>query len=323
MDLDSRSNLHSLELRGFVVVPSFLSQDDLAVLRNDHNTAPYLDVGYKAKSASKRAHDIIRPKVDALLGQITELTDIRVAVEETTGDLLNYENYPFTAGIYFDTAELDFPFHVDHLTKFVHRNVYDYLNFWIPIVKPSKNKSGLSVVPVEAVKRKMRNGDGYEPWARGMINDLAETLTQNELEELAETPSLEAGDLLIIRGDVFHRTQDSDTHRVAISYRRFNMDFPIEKRTFFDRDWSALRRMFGQPLPFQRQITTFLRKGETRLTMSDVAETMALIEDNDARTRRLDKLAWLYFRSRILFEFMVRPRYWSRIYHLLRERLRT
>jgi hypothetical protein len=40
-----------------------------------------------------------------------------------------------------------------------------------------------------------------------------------DLEELAVTPHLAAGDLLLMRGDVIHRTQDVDSERVAASLR--------------------------------------------------------------------------------------------------------
>ena len=67
----------------------------------------------------------------------------------------------------------------------------------------------------------MRSGAGF-------FHDVAGgTLAVNEdrgaarfanvrMEELAVTPHLAAGDLLLMRGDIVHRTQDTDTARVAL-----------------------------------------------------------------------------------------------------------
>jgi hypothetical protein len=43
-----------------------------------------------------------------------------------------------------------------------------------------------------------------------------------DFDEIGDTPQLEAGDLLLLRGDVFHKTQDTDTDRIAISFRMVN-----------------------------------------------------------------------------------------------------
>ena len=47
------------------------------------------------------------------------------------------------------------------------------------------------------------------------------------LNKISESPELHAGDLLLIRGDVIHKTQDSLTHRVAISIRSIDGTSPI------------------------------------------------------------------------------------------------
>ena len=44
-------------------------------------------------------------------------------------------------------------------------------------------------------------------------------LISTDLGTIAVTPQLAEGDLLLLRGDIIHRTQDTDTNRVALSWR--------------------------------------------------------------------------------------------------------
>jgi hypothetical protein len=49
------------------------------------------------------------------------------------------------------------------------------------------------------------------------------------IENIKETPQLHAGDLLLIRGGVIHRTQDNLTNRIAVSIRCTDSSKPISK----------------------------------------------------------------------------------------------
>src|SRR6185295_1132801 len=48
---------------------------------------------------------------------------------------------------------ISFSWHQDHESFFTIQNHYDYLNFYIPIVKPRKDKSNLSIVPFDVLER--------------------------------------------------------------------------------------------------------------------------------------------------------------------------
>jgi hypothetical protein len=42
-----------------------------------------------------------------------------------------------------------------------------------------------------------------------------------DLTELSVSPAISVGDVLVMRGDTIHRSQDTNTHRIAISIRCF------------------------------------------------------------------------------------------------------
>ncbi len=205
-----------LQTRGFVVVPSFLSDAEVEDYRADFTRqAPGAISHYNHNAASPGANDRFKRHIENVLVQIRTETDLRV---------------DFTwAGIYFATHRgIDFPWHQDHEAYFSFQNHYDYLNFYIPIIKPRPEKSNLSVIPFDVLEREcpaihrkvVRHGSSrfMRLGRRGLVflDDRGTvTLMPRDIEQLAVTPELRVGDLLLLRGDIIHRTQDTDTDRVA------------------------------------------------------------------------------------------------------------
>jgi hypothetical protein len=128
--------------------------------------------------------------------------------------------------------DLDYKLTRDHI---------NYLNFWIPLRKPEFDRSNVTLVPFDVLLARAPDEHGRLVGAGGnrfvvrngrtavfgkygsILSDAdapePERVLDCDLEELAITPSLAAGDLLLMRGDVIHRTQDVDTDRVAASLR--------------------------------------------------------------------------------------------------------
>jgi hypothetical protein len=126
--------------------------------------------------------------------------------------------------------DLDYRLSGDHL---------DSLNFWIPLVKPERERSNLSLIPFDALRG--RSGQAYQAVHGGgglrwipeggttavygnqgaALEATSEPLYRMDFqaEELVVTPLTQSGDLVLMRGDLPHRTQDQDTVRVAASIR--------------------------------------------------------------------------------------------------------
>jgi hypothetical protein len=209
-----------LQTRGFLVIPSFLSDAEVEEFRADFSRQePGAIANYNHSAASDHANERLKQRVQDVLAQVRQGTDLCV---------------DFTwAGIYFATGRgINFPWHQDHEAYFSFQNHYDYLNFYIPIVKPCRDKSNLSIIPFDVLEKEspkifrkvVRHGASrFVPLgSKGLVflDDRGTVhLMDRNIERMAHTPMLGVGDLLLLRGDMIHKTQDTDTERVALSFR--------------------------------------------------------------------------------------------------------
>jgi ectoine hydroxylase-related dioxygenase (phytanoyl-CoA dioxygenase family) len=142
-------------------------------------------------------------------------------------------------GAYFKTEPVqNLPWHQDAFGYYTCQNHWDYLNFYIPIIKPDKKKSNLSVVPCSTLEKKFPNlynrikGKGATKYIAN--DDKTEVIDEYlgekiyemncSIDDISITPELEPGDLLLMRGDIIHKTQDIETERVALSVRMISPD---------------------------------------------------------------------------------------------------
>lgn len=195
--------------KGYVVIPRFLTAKELAPLRDDYarvTSHPSATDSYdvRAMTPSTFAHYVKKlaaVKCVAPLGA-------KLAV----------------GGFYFATARMSFEWHQDHDSYFTFQQHERYLNFYVPITKPDRKRSNVDLVPFDRLHVRGGGAKRYTVEGARTIVDDDETGEQTSLDlsldDLAETPKLAAGDLLIMRGDMIHRTQrESDANRVAASFR--------------------------------------------------------------------------------------------------------
>lgn len=227
---------NELETRGFIHIPGFLSQDELASIRADYADQP-VDPGnrnYALSAATERGVGPIRHRIDEVLAAVSSNTSLKL-------DFV-------IGGTYFATKRgIVFKWHQDHESYFYYQNHTDYLNFYIPVFKPVKEKSNLCIVPFDELERRSPKtfrlvmGGGaawtYDLGGRQLMMQDHESTTHlmaADIESMACAPELEAGDLLLMRGDIFHRTQDNDTDRVALSIRATNSQTVIRRAHLAD-----------------------------------------------------------------------------------------
>jgi hypothetical protein len=237
-----------LETRGYVHIPGFLAPDELQACRDDFTQQPVADNrNYGVSIVSDRAIARFQARVDAVMGLVRTRTNLQV--DCTLG------------GGYFATGRnKTFPWHQDYESFFSSQNHYDYLNFYIPVVKPVREKSNLTVVPFDALQRE--SPQAFQRVVRGgatrfvavgdkqiaIAEDAGTTLVMPvDIERLAETPMLAAGDLLLMRGDVIHRTQDADTERVSLSLRVASTKTIIRRSRLADGPLAKVRTMVNNP----------------------------------------------------------------------------
>jgi hypothetical protein len=220
--------------KGFVVVPGFLGRKEIdALLRGFDEGPPPTDYPFGFKLIGRASLKAAWSRIEPALTEIRAQTSIRA-------DVVNF----LTLSHYITTrfAERSSNLHQDFdLDYKLTRDHVNYLNFWIPLRKPEPLKSNVTLVPFDAIRAKdsaeherlvgaggnrfvprggktaifgrygsiLSAGDSREP----------ERVVDFDLEEIAIAPPLAAGDLLLMRGDLIHRTQDVETDRVAASVR--------------------------------------------------------------------------------------------------------
>ena len=260
-----------LETRGFVHIPGFLSPEELAAIRADYADQPVdpANRNYLLSAATERGVGPIRHRVEDVLAAVRGHTAL--AADHILG------------GTYFATKRgIAFNWHQDHESYFEYQNHIDYLNFYIAVFKPVKNKSNLCVLPFDEIERRTPEtyrrirGSGaastYDLGGRQLVLQDQESTTHLadvDLETLAATPQLEAGDLLLMRGDIFHRTEDNDTDRVALSIRATCTQTMIRRAHLADGGLAKARRMAKNEDYYATLFRAFDVAGRDEMSLTD------------------------------------------------------
>ena len=233
-----KAEWRDLEDKGFLIVPQFLSAGELDLVRGDYDRqsgASYKGGNYSLPFATKAVLDHLEPKIQSVSEAVLAATGIDTDVT--------------VSGMYFAIDRgVKTPWHQDHESYFLFQEHRHYLNFYIPIVKPKTTETNVCVIPFDALQK-----DGPEFYSRlkgggasvFITNGVQTTVRDDDadtsyvmpfdIDRLAVTPNLNAGDLLLLRGDMIHRTQDTNTARVAISFRRISTKSVIRHSKFMAR----------------------------------------------------------------------------------------
>ena len=148
-------------------------------------------------------------------------------------------------GLFSDTTMMNLDWHQDHGTYLFFKNHNSVLKFYIPIVKPDVEKSGLSVLSYKTLAEydsagaeRLKGKGATRFFPEGNRTKVIEDDINQEwylnvnIEDIKISPKIKAGDLLLCRGDIIHRTQDVDTHRVAIALHSLDGNIKISIENF-------------------------------------------------------------------------------------------
>jgi hypothetical protein len=138
--------------------------------------------------------------------------------------------------------------HIDHYTYYFHKDHKNYLICYLPIFKPSKNYSNVALIPYNILKKKdlktfnrikhrgairfRKVESDTKPWfdlrfkkktkvgnwfaLDDYLDDVDGWKMNLDLEKNKVVPKLNLYDLLVMRADVIHKTNDAITNRIAI-----------------------------------------------------------------------------------------------------------
>jgi len=138
--------------------------------------------------------------------------------------------------------------HIDHFTYYFHNDHKNYLICYMPILKTSPKYANVAIVPYDILKKKdiysynkIKNRGAVrfrkvekdtKPWfdlrfgkqvkigdwyALDDYSDICQGWKMNiDLEKIKIVPELSLNDLLIMKADVIHKTNDAKINRIAI-----------------------------------------------------------------------------------------------------------
>jgi len=91
-----------------------------------------------------------------------------------------------------------------------------------------------------------------------------------DLSEIEETPHLRPGDLLPLRGDLIHRTQDSSTRRIAASIRYINSGTVVPGSSLVRGSFAKALMMLNARYLFDPVFACFDRSGEQTVRAGEI-----------------------------------------------------
>lgn len=225
-------NISELESAGFVVIPNYLTESELSECQNDYanvlsETTDFVNQNYKFLVTNNQH---LHEKIKNTLEEICKATSLTVDVVSP-------------AASYYDTNLISFSWHQDYDPHYFQQESYHALNFWIPLIKPDPKESGLSVIPFNKLPSNMQEGligQGAKQFTCG--NNSTTVIDYDSgrkwsigvnIDDIAESPILYPGDLLLMRQDIIHRSQAGNNHRVALGIRCYNGEASLSRSKFF------------------------------------------------------------------------------------------
>jgi hypothetical protein len=255
------SNFKDLETKGYCVLPNFLTENEIQFVLNDFNNAAIgSNKNYQIKKPSLDCVRHVYSKVSVLAKEIAGSTDLNI-------NMITNE-YAFV-----DNQAINFKWHQEHEPFFTFQQLSNYAIFYMPIVKLQPNISGIDIIPFDELKNHVpkyvdllkSNG------ARGFIASGDNTTVREDsldksfeipvnFENIKVTPDIMPGDLVILRGNVIHRTQDSITSRVAFTVKFTDGEHLIKKSTLLSGGTTKQRMINNNKLLYDRILLSMTDK---------------------------------------------------------------
>jgi len=281
------TSFKDMESKGFMIIPSFLSEEEIKLFKDDYNS----------KDNNENKNWNVKPISAEVIRRTKEKFNEVIA---SVNNEVNINANLIWAGWYFSTAgKQKFEWHQDHESYYLFQSHHDYLNFYIPIVKSNRDKSNISVVPFDLLRSK--NPDIYEKiLGKGAVRYIIRgnktiVLNDNEggkygvlpydINDIAFTPMLDSGDLLIMRGDVIHKTQDADTTRIAASIRVVNGEHKISKAKLVKGGFNKLLIMIRNREYYEKNIGYYDAMHKDEISIEELVTCREHIVVRTSRTK--------------------------------------
>ena len=232
-------NLTELETNGFVILNNMVSLQEIDFLKQDYLASKIkLEFNFSNKINENTGEpvSVLKSTIESILKEINSKTTIKT-------------DWVAPTGVYFNSGRQQLNWHQDHEIFYKTQDTFNNLNFWIPIIKPKADQNGMRILSFKTLNEKIPEiTEKYivnKGAQRIKFNDNKTTIFNDDagthvtLDEnilaLSEEINILPGDILIFRGDLFHKTSsDSMDNRVAISVRTAYSNGIFSKSKFFN-----------------------------------------------------------------------------------------
>jgi ectoine hydroxylase-related dioxygenase (phytanoyl-CoA dioxygenase family) len=258
---------NSLIDNGFIHLKNVISKEDIEKLVYEYqNSDEISNKKYNLKKVTPVSREILKPYYLKIMAEITDLTHLTLnTLVENGGSYFSTTN-----GTYFD-------WHQDSITYYLYQTHLNFIIIWAPIIKPAPELGNLSLAPYQRLSKvnekffNSRIDKGSASFYRTKNKNFVYlTDTNNDqvinvdfnLNELQYTPELVVGDVLIMRGDLFHKSQENCHDRVAISLYGLNHDTQIT-RNHFESSGEYKNKYFEKNPELYSILADFFKLNET------------------------------------------------------------
>jgi len=286
---------------GFTVIEGFCSAEEVKAMKALYDAIPANEnKNYQAKNADfpssvmQRFHELL-PYISSRTGTpVDQVWPAQIYATKQSGQ------------------DNKFDWHIDQGTYSICGTHYAMFNLYLAVHKTVPEKSNLSVIPWPAFEKvnpgfaKRMKDKGSFCWLPGEKGNPERPDTERlylhdqrsmshaeecpDPNEIATTPHLKPGDLLILKQDLPHKTQDNETARIAFTAKAVgtrymeevawgSVDNLVERFGFYPGRFLYLLNMVGASPPRFAQLhgelavlalTTFLTRPVPRLLKKPV-----------------------------------------------------
>ncbi|WP_338510237.1 hypothetical protein [Burkholderia gladioli] len=265
---------------GYCHIKQFLTPHEVAGLRRLYETAPPPSNNLYPTLDFGLVPDTVEPSVmDKIHALYAECFPEEVFIDESMTCFPVLPAEP--------SRSIKLPYHQDHESFFLCGEHFHYLNAWMVIEKDDPAHSNLTIVPFDRLAAKSQLlhdfciGNGATVVADGHLkNDNLGSWHKLDfdIDEIAITPHMEAGDVLLIRGDILHKTQDQLTHRVAVSIRGIRAASVLQRRGIYSGSTEKLWVLAKNYHVYGTLDYIFNKMGSDLITIGDYIESKRTID---------------------------------------------